>query len=398
MRPNFTLLALIFTLTFSVVNGQSCDPLSPPNVPADGCACAYPDCDFGLDGFSATLGAPNGNTPPIPDCTDGNGGTFHNDDWIAFIAGSSSISITITPSNCDVVGGLSGVQAGFYSTCTDNPNIPNDEGVPGGGLLVQCACSTAPLTLDYDDFVCGQTYYIFLDGCGGSVCDYVITVNSGSTTLNAPDPLGGITGPIDVCPGATVTYSVDEVFCVPDYEWTVTGGGTIVSTNGNTATVTWNSAGSISVFGENACHMTNTSGPLNVNVTPLPNLQETGSYCANEPGYFFNGNTYPAGFYTIPEVIASGPNAGCSQTTELIVTQDPIYNQVFDRVICFGESVQYGGVDISTPGTYPFNLQTVNAQCDSNITVNVTVLDPLSFVNLTPPLDQITCTNTQVDN
>ena len=393
MRPNFTLLVILFFLGHSFLNAQTCDPNSPPDVPAAGCACAFPDCDVGLNGFSSTLTNPNGNQVPIPECTDGNGGTFHNDDWIAFIAGSSSISITITPTNCNTVGGLTGVQAGFYGGCnTDGIQ----EGVPFDGLLVQCGCSTNPLTLDYNNFVCGQTYYIFLDGCGGSVCDYVIQVNSGSTTLTEPDPLGSITGTTEVCPGQTVTYSVDEVFCVPDYDWSVTGGGVIVSQDGPTCTVTWNASGSISAFGFNACFATNTTGPLNVTVVELPVITAEGTYCDNEPGYIYNGVPYTSGVWTIPEVLTSGPNIGCTQNTELTVTSTPTYDVTYDRVICFGDQVIYGGLPYSQEGTYDIELQTMNYLCDSFITLNLTVLDPLSFVNLIPPLDQITCTNTSV--
>ncbi len=397
MRPKFTLVFVLILLGFSFSNAQDCDPTSPPDEAAAGCACAYPDCDVGLSGFSGTLGDPNGFVTPIPECTDGAGGTFHNDDWIAFIAGSTSISITITPSNCNTVGGLTGVQAGFYGNCDASASA---EGIPSDGLLVQCSCSSSALTLDYDAFVCGQTYYIFLDGCGGSVCDYDIVVNSGSTTLNPPGPLGSITGPTDVCPGQTVTYTIDEVFCVPDYDWTVTGGGVIVSEDGATCTVTWNSGGSISTFGENACFMTNISPPLNVNVTPLADLFAEGNYCDNEPGFLFppgsGGTLYTAGVWTITETLTSGPNIGCTQNTILTVTTTPTYNQVVDRVICFGDQVTYGGLPYMMGGSYDIPLQTTTYLCDSNITLNLTVLDPLSFINLTPPLDQITCTNTSV--
>ena len=164
-------MILAFLCLPLTVFSQNCDPLSPPDVPAAGCACAFPDCSFGLNGFSATLGTLN-TTQTFPGCANN---ILNNDDWIAFIAGSTSINITLNITNCQGVGnnGGLGVQAAFYSGCSD-PINPTDEGIASGPLDTQCGCTTNNITLDYNNFVVGQTYYIVIDGCGGDICDYLI--------------------------------------------------------------------------------------------------------------------------------------------------------------------------------------------------------------------------------
>ncbi|MFT5384093.1 MAG: hypothetical protein ACI81W_001493, partial [Saprospiraceae bacterium] len=390
MRRILTIVSVLLCTLFNVY-AQNCDPNSPPNLPAAGCACAFPDCSFGLNGFAATLGTLN-TVQPFPGC---GGNVLNNDDWIAFIAGSTTISITINIANCQSMGGNVGVQAGFYANCTEPVNN-TDEGTSSNPLSLQCGCTTQPINLIYNSFIIGQTYYIVIDGCGGDICDYDIVVNSGSTMVDPPGPLGAITGPTTVCPGYTATYTVDPVSGINDYNWLVTG-GTIVSENANTVTITWGAGGNVSAFGENACYFTNIVD-LNVIVQALPDLTAEGDYCDTEAGYVYpaNGLTYTSGQHTIVSIVDSGPNIGCFQNTILTVNTHPTYNQTFDEVICFGDQVIYGGLPYSQEGTYDVPLFTTLYQCDSNITLNLTVLDPLSVVNLLPPFTEITCSNTSV--
>ncbi len=391
MRGISTIIFVLLLCTLSNLIAQNCDPFSPPDVPAAGCACAFPDCDFGLNGFSATLGTLNTNQV-FPGC---GSNILNNDDWIAFIAGSTSISITLNISNCQGSGanGGTGIQAAFYAACTE-PINSTDEGTASLPLDTQCGCTQSNVNLNYNNFVIGQTYYIVIDGCGGDICDYSITVNSGSTTVTDPGDPTAISGPTTVCPGATATYTTDALLGITDYDWIVTGGGSIISENGNTVTIQWNSPGTISVSGANAC-FTTTSVDLPVMVMALPSLTAEGEYCDDEAGYTYpgNGQLYTVGTHMIDEVIASGVNAGCTQTTILTVSLNSTYFIDVARTICQGESVVIGGVPYTLDGTYNINLTTQYTGCDSTIFLDLLVLDPLSVI---APPDDLGCTINQV--
>ncbi len=135
-----------------------------------------PFCEFalflpnGLDGVTGTLPTVN-NPQDFPGCP---GSSLSNPSWYSFVAGSNSMTITVTPSNCTGANGFFGMQAAVYDGCG------------GSALATQCACSEAPFDLSSCNFIVGNTYYIVLDGCASDVCDYTLS------TSNAL-PMPGIT-------------------------------------------------------------------------------------------------------------------------------------------------------------------------------------------------------------
>jgi len=155
--------------------GLYCDPNVPNGAPVL--------CDLGdLDGFTARM--PTMDTTILKDqperlCRNGQGnqGDANNLSWFAFVAGSSNISFRIIPSNCTVEGNnLTGVQAGIYSRC-----YTWDEVVCMGD------CTSSAFTIGGDLFTPGETYYFFIDGCNGSVCDYRVELLRGDQPYPLPD-------------------------------------------------------------------------------------------------------------------------------------------------------------------------------------------------------------------
>ncbi len=157
---------------------------------------------------------------------------LNNDEWFAFCAGTTTISIQVTPSNCNGSGGNNGLQGGIYSGCPPTS---------GNAVALRCPCSTAPFTLTSNNFVVGQTYWFVLDGCAGAVCDYSISVTSGSTVCPDPLPPGPITGNPLVCAGSTFPYSVPAVSGATTYPWTLTppSAGTITGNGTRNINVVW---------------------------------------------------------------------------------------------------------------------------------------------------------------
>ena len=155
--------ALISILAISQMAYSQCPP---PGFPQSGNTCPQaPILCENLNGYCNTINN-NNQQQPFPGCP---ANVLNNDEWFAFYAGTTQISIQITPSNCQS-GGQQGLQGAIYQGC----------GPPWVAMDLQCPCSTAPFTLESSNFVIGQIYWIVLDGCGGNVCDYSVQVTSGS--------------------------------------------------------------------------------------------------------------------------------------------------------------------------------------------------------------------------
>lgn len=245
-------------LTASLKNVAQCPPPGTP-APGNSCASAPVFCG-GLDGYCATT---DNNNPvhAFPGCP---GFQLDNDEWLAFFAGTNTITFRITPSNCtDDSTTNTGLQGGIYATC--GPGwIPKD---------LQCTCTDDPFILTSSSFVVGETYWLVLDGCAAHTCDFSIEVLSGSTTGFPPDNPGAIAGPSDVCRGSVTGFSIPPVAGATDYSWTLSpaGAGT-VSGSGPEATVVWSDTATgpaqLCVTTGNACYSNPTPSCKSVAISP----------------------------------------------------------------------------------------------------------------------------------
>jgi len=179
-----------------------------------------------LDGFTGTL--PDVLVEPQPESLC-NGGMPNNVSWFAFVAGSDSISLTITPSNCTVVQSINdstgvitlseGIQVGIYRSCDFDDSDRE----------VACAidCSTDPVEIGASTFVVGETYYLFVDGCDGSVCDYSVAVNFGMQAFEMPEIVSFSNqynfdfANDTICAGSSVFVSIDDFEVDAEFEWTI---------------------------------------------------------------------------------------------------------------------------------------------------------------------------------
>ncbi|MCB9332119.1 MAG: gliding motility-associated C-terminal domain-containing protein [Lewinellaceae bacterium] len=272
MKSFYFLLTPVFLgLAFSAFS-----QCPPPGFPSPGNSCpTAPILCENLDGYCSTINNSN-IVQNFPGC---NNNVLNNDEWFGFFAGSTTISIQITPSNCNP-GPNQGLQGAIYDGC----------GPPWTWMDLQCACSTAPFTLTSTNFVVGQVYWIVLDGCGGNVCDFDIAVTQGSTVAVPPDNPGPISGPDVACAGQSSNYGIDPVSGATIYNWTITpaSAGTL-NTNGPNATVNWsNNPGTaeICVSPANLCEVNSTTSCFTVDVLPIPTatLSGSGLFCAGMSG------------------------------------------------------------------------------------------------------------------
>jgi len=202
----------------------------PPGFPDSGNTCSdAPVLCANLNGYCNTINN-NNQQQNFPGC--GGGWVLNNDEWFAFCAGTTSISIQVTPSNCNGSGGNNGLQGGVYSGCPPTS---------GNAMALQCPCTVNPFTLTSNNFVIGQTYWFVLDGCAGAVCNYAISVTNGSTICPDPPPPGPITGNPLVCAGTSFPYSVPVVNGATTYPWTLTppSAGTITGSPTRNINIAW---------------------------------------------------------------------------------------------------------------------------------------------------------------
>ena len=221
---NKLLLLLSFTFCCLQIASAQCPP---PGFPDSGNTCPEaPILCENLDGYCNTIN--NNNFPQqFQGCS--NQYVLNNDEWFAFTAGTTSITIQVTPSNCSNNGNSAGLQAGIYHGC-------------GGQIMdLQCACSEDPFILTSNNYVVGEVYYFVLDGCFGDVCDYAIDVLAGSTVGVSPGPPSPIVGDSVFCANTSTTFSIDPVFGATTYNWTISPGNVNVSssTTNNELTINW---------------------------------------------------------------------------------------------------------------------------------------------------------------
>ena len=119
----------------------------------------------------------NGYKSYTPPCTDPacpvtgpvlcNTGVPNNMSWFSFQASTQNLDVIVDVSNCEPSpSGLIGVQAGVYEIC-------NDWGNCIGGFET---CTTNSETFGLTNLSIGAVYYMWVDGCGGSECDYTIRI------------------------------------------------------------------------------------------------------------------------------------------------------------------------------------------------------------------------------
>jgi|GEM_PF-891918 len=216
---------LLCCLLLTSLDAQA--PYNPPcptnqEPPADLCGqtCIY--CTF-----SEILSTTNGYTsqPPANFC-----GTIENEQWVAFIAGESSATITIIPSNCATGNG---VQMALYPSCDATAPIACDGGASGfGNVPTSMMVNLNP----------GQTYYLMIDGFAGDQCDF--TLSAAPLTAFQSPPVGttgDIQGPDVICDNADVWYQLaDAVSGAGAYTWSAPPGWTI---NGQPSPVTVSAPG-----------------------------------------------------------------------------------------------------------------------------------------------------------
>ena len=286
---------------FQTINVSNIDNIE--NVVCDGCdatdltaglfcetapiICSI-DC---LDGFTGTL--PNAFILPQPEplC---DGGIPNNVSWFAFVAGSSTVDLSIIPTNCTTIfddngsPATIGIQAGVYEDC----NFENSFICQTDGCLDLVA---ETVNISSDQFQIGQVYYLFVDGCGGSVCDYEVVVNSAQQAFEM-DEITTISNDLalnleidTLCQGTEITFILDNFDQSVNFNWIIdpptslypSGIHPVIDTNAVTFQFEEEGCFDIHVYAYNECDNSETRS-FSVCVQPLENEVFSDIYVCQE--------------------------------------------------------------------------------------------------------------------
>lgn len=391
MKKKLLLLLAFFALALGQMTAQvnpACPTPPPPGAENCQTSCVY--CDF--DGYTGiNNGTPSGGNTVCGSIA------IHNDQWFGFTAGSTSITITIFPSNC--VNG-DGLQSAFFDDCSDPDAIVCNSGSPGGGM--------DPLVLSYDNFTIGETYFLMLDGWSGDECDFEIDITEGSINPPPPDNALQPQGPSLVCPGATAVYTIPDVPGAGNYIWSAPAGSqingfgsnlNIDAPEGTMVTITFgNVGGNVCVQADNACNPASSQICLPVVNQPIPiTVRPPLVVCYEDAPFTWDEEPYP--FLSAPGVftLTSSPYQsylGCDSLVRQTITIKQIAPQnIGTRYVCAGDCYTLGNETYCDPGNYSVVFESFQG-CDSLINFALVVLDPVAVIP--PPANPIDCNSSGV--
>jgi len=353
----FFLITLYLT-AFSLT-GQPEPCVDPPTMTSF-CNEACIICD--IDGFTGRHSANIvGQSPPgfAGECTF----VAHNMQWIAFIAGSTNLSVNLAVSNCDQGFGL---EFGLYEGI-DCQNFRRISNCFGGAAGIIGDGQSGTIT-NHEQLIIGQYYYIVMDGGFGDNCDWTFTVISGSTSVSPIEESGEIIGPGLACPDFPLSYSVEAPVGATEFIWTLNG--VSVGDNSQTTEIIFPTPGSynLCVTSANRCE----EGPpscrnILVETVPPTNLMEI--VCEGECFAVADTLICETGLYNF--ILQN--QAGCDSLVTVSLVEQPTPVSSLDLLLCVEDTFFIGNLPFVTSGTYQETLPSFQ-DCDSIINLELQVI------------------------
>lgn len=306
-------------------------------------------CD--IDGYTGINDDPERGQAPPGFCT----GVVHHMQWIAFIAGSQDLTITVTPSGCKLGNGL---EVGIYESlnCSSFRLVSNCNGdiAPGQTAVFN---NTTPL-------VVGQYYYFVMDGNGNDVCNYTIRVTKGSAKVPPLPPTGAVQGPAETCQGDSVAFSVPAVNGANFYQWRLDGK---LVAEGRQVKIAFPDAGlhQLAVAAYNVCD-TADAAILTVMVHEDKTTQLKEEICEGACVTINNTKICDPGDYTF----RFQTSRGCDSIVRVSVVRRFTVSSFLDVYLCSTDSVLVGDTWYRPPGRY-VEVQPSSTRCDSLINLTL---------------------------
>ena len=171
-------------ITYSFTNAEGCEGSDVTTIVVEDlatsalqCADVTTICNLSdLDGFTDVMPSEDSpGTQPVSLCPDG--GAPHNIIWLGFVAGGGDYEINLSYINCQgATTGIEGVQVGIYTNCDFTDAVYCDPN-----------CSLEPVSISSAVLEEGQEYFLFIDGCSGSYCEFTIELTGNYTDSGCDD-------------------------------------------------------------------------------------------------------------------------------------------------------------------------------------------------------------------
>jgi gliding motility-associated-like protein len=352
MKTVYLFFLIFFYPAIAFLQPVPCTEDPPEMTPTCVQACII--CD--IDGFT---GRHESNVPgmaPADFCTI----VVHNAQWIAFIAGSEDLVISITTSNCQMNAGL---EIGLYEgiDCANFRRVSNCE----GGTTTIVAPGIPRLISNTEPLVIGQYYYLVMDGAFGDNCDWTLEVVEGSTEAAPLNTAPLIEGPTTSCPELITTYTTPGLMGGTEYEWRLNG--TLISTL-DSASVAWPGEGVFELCLQisNAC---DEAPPVcrNILVQSVEPTVFQEVLCSGDCFVVHDSlELCEEGFYELNFPTA----AGCDSLVIIDLTVVESSETLLSANICEGDSLFIGGIPYFSPDVYTMVLEN-HQGCDSTVILDL---------------------------
>ncbi len=350
---------IIFLLLSQPLLWAQPQPCGPTPIMANNCADACVICD--INGFTGTNNLQAGAPGPEPPTFCSTPDDMH---YIAFIAGSESLSIEIIVDNC-IMGQCFEISLdlGFFESLDCQTFVPItecEENLSNNDSFV--FNTTEPLTI-------GQHYYLVMDGSCGSICNWTFNVLEGTTEVSPLDSSGEIIMPDEICPEFPTVIQNSGVVGAALYFWEVNGNS--VSNTSDQFSFSFPNEGTyeICVRAANVCD----EGPRicdSIRVREIETLELNELLCEGDCITVNDMEFCTAGVF---QEIVVLPN-GCDSIINLQVEVLPQPLTNLDVWICNDQSFSIGSNTFDQTGSYSGTVLTEN-DCDSIVNLELLVIE-----------------------
>ena len=121
----------------------------------------------------------------------------------------SDITLEVAFENCTTVNNFEGAQLAVYTDCTFSEQLDCDS---------QCN-DDSTASIDLAGLTIGESYYVMLDGCFGSACDYELSVSPTDCDEFIEDWDDPVTEDEVICVAQSIIYTVDNLSGATNWHW-----------------------------------------------------------------------------------------------------------------------------------------------------------------------------------
>ncbi len=351
MRNISALSFFLLTATIAIAQPQPCGP--DPAMTST-CASACVICD--IDGFTGRNNLTAQGQTFQGFCTT----QFHNMSYIAFIAGSTDLSVKVTVTNCTINWGL---EIGFF----ESPDCQGFE------PITECNTDVAPNTsytfTNDAPLTIGQHYYIIMDGSAGDICDWTFEVLAGSTAVGQLTTSGIISGEMETCADFPTTYTTSGDVGAAIYYWSVDGN--LQQNTSQDIELTFPADGTyeLCVTAANVCDQAPPECTTILVRTPETlNIDET--ICDGDSIHVAGETLTVAGDYEFHITTFNGCDSAIFVSLEVL----PQAAEFIDINLCNGETFFIGQTPYTQTGVFLDTILTAQ-ECDSVVTLDLFIIE-----------------------